>query len=244
MIIIGDGIRENMEELASYIHRNTNLDFTLGLIEIPVYKNPDEDELIITPRILAKTKEIERIIYRVSESISENTGIEQKEETSQTISETVFFERLEKAIGKEKVPELKVFFKQLSLELNIVTKLGRGKRLSLLNRQFNPSIFLFAICYQSAKQYRHFCYHVSTSIQTLLLSILGMFHPLFIINNPLSTILAGTINLGLSKMAESSPATTYAEPSWLQAWHIRNETYSAEMACLVNAQSSQPIASY
>ena len=37
----------------------------------------------------------------------------------------------------------------------------------------------------------------------------------------LTAILADAINLGLSKMAESCPGTTYAKLSWLQAWHIR-----------------------
>lgn len=36
----------------------------------------------------------------------------------------------------------------------------------------------------------------------------------------LTTILADAINLGLIKMAESCPGTTYAKLSWLQAWHI------------------------
>ncbi len=52
----------------------------------------------------------------------------------------------------------------------------------------------------------------------------------------LSAILSDAINLGLAKMAESSPGTTYAKLSWLQAWHIRDETYSASLAELVNAQ--------
>jgi hypothetical protein len=43
----------------------------------------------------------------------------------------------------------------------------------------------------------------------------------------LTTILADGINLGLSKMAESCPGTTYAKLTWLQAWHLRDETYSA-----------------
>ena len=60
----------------------------------------------------------------------------------------------------------------------------------------------------------------------------------------LTTILADAINLGLNKMAESTPATTYSKLSWLQAWHIRDETYSAALACLVNAQSIQSIAYY
>ena len=58
----------------------------------------------------------------------------------------------------------------------------------------------------------------------------------------LTTILADAINLGLSKMAESCPGWSYAKLSWLQAWHIRDDTYSAALAELVNAQSHQPFA--
>lgn len=132
LTIIGDGIRENVEELTSYIQRNTNLNFTLGLIEIPVFKNTKTEELIITPRIIAKTKEIERIVYRISENFAE-TVINEKQENqnSISISEKVFYERLEKYIGKEKQQILCEFIQQLTDELNFVSKLGRGKRLSL-----------------------------------------------------------------------------------------------------------------
>lgn len=58
----------------------------------------------------------------------------------------------------------------------------------------------------------------------------------------LSAILADAINLGLTKMAESCPGTTYAKLSWLQAWHIRDETYSSALAELVNAQRQHPFA--
>jgi TnpA family transposase len=58
----------------------------------------------------------------------------------------------------------------------------------------------------------------------------------------LTAILADAINLGLTKMAEACPGTTYAKLSWLQAWHIRDETYSAALAELVNAQFRQPFA--
>ncbi len=45
----------------------------------------------------------------------------------------------------------------------------------------------------------------------------------------LSAILGDAINLGLTKMAESSPGLTYAKLSSLQAWHIRDETYSGSV---------------
>ena len=60
----------------------------------------------------------------------------------------------------------------------------------------------------------------------------------------LTAILADAINLGLVKMAESCPGTTYAKLSWLQAWHIRDETYSTALAELVNAQFQHPFAGH
>ncbi len=58
----------------------------------------------------------------------------------------------------------------------------------------------------------------------------------------LTAILADGINLGLTKMAESCPGTSYAKLSWLQAWHVRDETYSPALGELVNAQLRQPFA--
>ncbi|MFW9620770.1 MAG: Tn3 family transposase, partial [Macromonas sp.] len=60
----------------------------------------------------------------------------------------------------------------------------------------------------------------------------------------LTAILADAINLGLYKMAESCPGTTYAKLAWLQAWHVRDETYSAALAELVNAQFRHPFAGH
>jgi len=60
----------------------------------------------------------------------------------------------------------------------------------------------------------------------------------------LTTLLADAINLGLTKMADSCPGTTYAKLSWLQAWHIRDETYSAALADLVNTQLRHPFAGH
>jgi TnpA family transposase len=60
----------------------------------------------------------------------------------------------------------------------------------------------------------------------------------------LTAILADAINLGLTKMAEACPGTTYAKLAWLQAWHIRDDTYSAALAELVNVQLCHPFAAH
>jgi hypothetical protein len=58
----------------------------------------------------------------------------------------------------------------------------------------------------------------------------------------LTTVLADAISLGLTKMAESCPSPTYEKLSWLQGWHIRDETYSLALAELVSAQFRAPLA--
>jgi hypothetical protein len=140
LTVIGDGIRSNMEDLSNYLQRNGNLGFTLGLIELPVYKHPNKEELIITPRILAKTKEIERVIFTSSErDEGNNKHYEQDQSASKTISEVIFFERLEKEIGRKETIDFQSFIKELTAELNILPKLGRGKRLSLNLKSSNES---------------------------------------------------------------------------------------------------------
>ena len=60
----------------------------------------------------------------------------------------------------------------------------------------------------------------------------------------LTTILADGINLGLTKMAESCPGATRSSLESIQAWYIRDETYSAALAELVNAQKARPLAAF
>jgi TnpA family transposase len=60
----------------------------------------------------------------------------------------------------------------------------------------------------------------------------------------LTVILSDAINLGLRKMSEASPGTSYAKLSWLQAWHIRDETYSSALAEIINIQSAHPFSFY
>ena len=58
----------------------------------------------------------------------------------------------------------------------------------------------------------------------------------------LSIVLANGINLGLTRMAESSPGASYDQLLWLSAWHVGDETYDAALAELVNAQLVTPFA--
>lgn len=60
----------------------------------------------------------------------------------------------------------------------------------------------------------------------------------------LTAILADGTNLGLTKMAEACPGTSFAKLSWLSSWHVRDETYSQALAELINYQHRLPFAAY
>ena len=58
----------------------------------------------------------------------------------------------------------------------------------------------------------------------------------------MTAILADAINLGLTKMTEACPGIAYGKLAGHQTRYIRDETYSAALAELVNAQSVQSLA--
>lgn len=50
----------------------------------------------------------------------------------------------------------------------------------------------------------------------------------------MAAILADATNLGLGRMAESSHGVTHARLIWTAQWHIRDETYAAALAAIVD----------
>ena len=59
----------------------------------------------------------------------------------------------------------------------------------------------------------------------------------------LGAVLADATNLGLSRMAESSRGLSLGRLVWAAEWHLREETYKAALAALVDAQQAHPMAS-
>jgi len=67
LLIIGDGIREDVDDMAEFLSRQPNLGFTLRLVEMAMYriKKGKTDAILVQPQIVARTREIERAIVRV-----------------------------------------------------------------------------------------------------------------------------------------------------------------------------------
>jgi uncharacterized protein YjfI (DUF2170 family) len=64
LVIAGDGIRQETQSILRFLEDTAHLRFVLSLVEVGVYKHPEEDYYVIQPRILLKTKTIERVYLR------------------------------------------------------------------------------------------------------------------------------------------------------------------------------------
>lgn len=58
----------------------------------------------------------------------------------------------------------------------------------------------------------------------------------------LSAVLADGINLGLNRMADAVRGTTYRQLALVHDWHIREDTYRAALARLIDAHRALPLA--
>ena len=56
----------------------------------------------------------------------------------------------------------------------------------------------------------------------------------------MTALLADATNLGLARMARSSKVFSHSKLLWVAEWYIRDETYQAGLACLVDAIYAQP----
>lgn len=105
LLILGDGIRENVEQIAEYLQSHAHLNFSFALIEYAVFELPNsmDQQYFIQPRVLAQTVEIERFVLRMDVLEKPNSMPEQIPFIQNTshrrmkISELDFFERLELA---------------------------------------------------------------------------------------------------------------------------------------------------
>jgi len=113
LLIVGDGIQEGVERMASFLQQTPHLGYSLALVELAIYRESPErkESLYIQPKILARTKEITRAIVelRIPATYSDIKvtlpPAEKPREgsTRRRITEEEFFEELEKSSGDKSV---------------------------------------------------------------------------------------------------------------------------------------------
>lgn len=112
LLIVGDGIRESVEDMIDFLSNSPQIQFTLGLVELQVYKNPNNEmDWIVIPNLITRTREITRAIIKIensspNNSISIETNFKEeiinKSPTARpTITEDDFFEQLKQNTDAE-----------------------------------------------------------------------------------------------------------------------------------------------
>ena len=91
LIVAGDGIREGAQNLVEFIRRAGNLNFSLAMVELPVFQGKG-NELIVFPRTIVKTVEIEKINIDVPEGFRVVSGKKEITENNKKHERAVFFE--------------------------------------------------------------------------------------------------------------------------------------------------------
>ncbi len=71
LLIVGDGIQEGVESLVEFLQRTPQLGFTLGLVELALFKFAVDakEGFFVQPRILARTREVIRAIVEIRSNV-------------------------------------------------------------------------------------------------------------------------------------------------------------------------------
>ena len=87
LLIVGDGIREDVEDIVGFVQRHSGLHFNLALVEAALYRD-GASRIIVQPRVLARTEIVRRDVvdYEVGdgnpiddETPDEALSVEEKE---------------------------------------------------------------------------------------------------------------------------------------------------------------------
>lgn len=70
ILVVGDGIRTEAKRLISLMQTHANALFTFALVELAVFAIPNDEGLVVCPRILAQTEMIQRTVFHVKERVS------------------------------------------------------------------------------------------------------------------------------------------------------------------------------
>ena len=62
LLIVGDGIREGVENIVNFVQRHSGLHFNLALVEAALYRDTD-NRIIVHPRVLSRTEIVRRVVF-------------------------------------------------------------------------------------------------------------------------------------------------------------------------------------
>jgi hypothetical protein len=131
LLIAGDGIKEGVEAMAEYINSAPQLQFTLALVELEIYKmdNCEPGALLVIPHVVTRTREITRAVVKIEGASIQHVSIdidakpddETRTQTRSTLTEQDYFEILSEHVGNDEIEFARQIMKDMEeLGCNIV----------------------------------------------------------------------------------------------------------------------------
>lgn len=107
LLLVGDGIREDVERMADFLTRTPQMHFTLALVELQVYEVDiaGDQSILVVPQLVTRTREITRAVVRV-EGESLRLSIDAGEDDGKVrvrLTEDDYFGGLKRSVQEEDV---------------------------------------------------------------------------------------------------------------------------------------------
>ena len=65
LLVVGDGIREGLENILSLVHQSPEKRFTFAMVELQLYTSSHAEGLMVLPKVITRTREIIRAVVKV-----------------------------------------------------------------------------------------------------------------------------------------------------------------------------------
>ncbi len=110
LLIVGDGIQEGVEQLTDTLSRSPQLGFSMGLVELAIYRFDDPPKMLVLPRLIARTREVVRAVVevrvvdgkpQVEVSLPEATSKPVQPGQRRRLTEDVLIEQIRTAVGPD-----------------------------------------------------------------------------------------------------------------------------------------------
>jgi hypothetical protein len=142
LLIVGDGIRENTEQIGDYLKAHAGLSFTLGLVEQQLFSLPGGRGILVQPRILAKTVELGRLVVRAETGQiiagNDSPGDSDAPDVPRTLTEDIFVEEV--AGATPLAAKLRKFFDDLKRAGLLVQPTGRDNGLKICSPRYEHNL--------------------------------------------------------------------------------------------------------
>lgn len=141
LLVVGDGIREEVERMARYVQVAPQLQFSLALVELRVYGNPEGANRLVVPSVVARSEEVVRAVVDVDiapeATVSVDVSVPAEASTTRggVLSSEQFFEELASAVPPDLVKFAADFMRRFENDTRYIVEM---KAASYVVRAQNP----------------------------------------------------------------------------------------------------------